>query len=120
MVAHGFDHKNNSECLNWDENRWNDVLDTYRLLDFERGFKAPNWEMNQLGYEVLKKRGWWVAVRKHQIPDLPTGMKYYCFETTENAVSGHTWLMETHLKEGKFDWDINTRFDFCSQRLEIK
>jgi hypothetical protein len=120
LAAHGFDHKDIGECLKWDKDKWQSVLDTYESMGFEKGFKAPQWEMNQLGYEMLKNNGWWVAVRQSQIPDLPTGMKYYCFETTEGGMTGHTWLMATHLKEGKFDWDNNTKFDFCSQHLEVK
>jgi len=120
LVGHGSNHKSNDECLKWDEGKWQAILNVYESLGFEKGFKAPNWEMNKLGYETLKKNDWWVAVRKHQIPDLPKGMKYYCFETTEGGISGHTWLMETHLKEGKFNWDKDTKFDFCSQHLEAK
>ena len=120
LAGHGFLHKHNDECLSWTEKNWQTYLATYEDLGFEKGFKAPNWEMNQLGYEMLKKNGWWVACRKHQIADLPEGIKYYCFETIPGGVTGHTWLMEAHKKEGKFDWNKDTKFDFCSQHLEIK
>lgn len=120
LVGHGLNHSNNKECLKWNKDKWQTVLNVYQSFGFEKGFKAPNYEMNLLGYEMLKKNGWWVACRKHQIKDLPEGMKYYCFETTEGGATGHTWLMETHLKEGKFNWDKDTKFDFCSQHLEVK
>jgi len=122
LAAHGLLHDSNKECLEWNKESWQTVLDTYNYPNFffEKGFKSPDYQMNQLGYEMLKKNGWWVACRKHQIKDLPKGMKYYCFETTPGGVSGHTWLMEAHQKEGKFKWNKDTKFDFCSQHLEVK
>ena len=120
LAGHGFTHSSNSECLKWDEDKWKTYLNVYEQLGYKHLFKAPNYQMNKLGYEMLKKNGWWIACRKYQIKDLPKGMKYYCFETTPGGVTGHTWLMEAHKKEGKFDWDKDTKFDFCSQHLEVK
>jgi predicted deacetylase len=86
---------------------------------FEEGFKAPNWQMTDLGYKVLKENGWWVAIRKHQIKDLPKGMKYYCFETNPNAVHGHTWLIPHILEEVK-KWKKDNKFEFVSKNLKVK
>jgi hypothetical protein len=122
LGAHGYTHLNNDEVLNWDKKRWYDVINEYEYTDqFVKVFKAPNWQMSALGYYVLKDMGWAVAVRKHQIQDLPAGMKYYCFETNLFAVHGHTWTLPAHSREHMFlNWTEKTNFDFVSNNLEEK
>jgi len=122
FAAHGYTHVSNTEVLDWDRKMWFDILADYESMGiFAKVFKAPNWEMSQLGYHVLHELGWAVAVRKEQIKDVPKGMKFYCFETNMFGVHGHTWLMKAHLEEGKFDgWYKGTQFDFVSESLEVK
>lgn len=121
LAAHGYKHFTNDEAYNWDKKQWYSVLNEYEKVGiFEKGFKAPNWEMSPLGYEVLKDMGWWVAVRKHQISDVPKGMQYYCFETNIFGLHGHTWTMQAHKEEGLLNWSPSATFDFVSDRLETK
>lgn len=120
MAVHGLNHKSNDEVLSWNEQEWNNNLQFFEDSKyFIKGFKAPNWQMSDIGYKVLKERGWWVAIRDFQIKDLPKGMMYYAFETNKNSVHGHIWLMDTHYKEGKFNWDTDDKFEFVSQNTEI-
>jgi predicted deacetylase len=108
--------------MDWDKKKWFEIINNYEKTEqFVKIFKAPNWEMSRLGYQVLKELGWAVAVRKHQIVDVPQGMKYYCFETNLFGVHGHTWTMPAHNKEHMFlNWTENTNFDFVSNNLEVK
>lgn len=121
LAAHGFMHSSNDESFNWTKKQWFDFLNIYEKTGmFVKGFKAPNWEMSPLGYQVLKDMGWWVAVRKHQIKDVPAGMDYYCFETNIFGLHGHTWTMLAHEKEGLLKWSLIADFEFTSECLETK
>lgn len=122
FAAHGWEHLRNDEVLEWDKKRWFDVLDRYETSGmFAKVWKAPNWEMTRLGYEVLKELGWAASVRQSQINDVPEGMKYYCFESNPFGAHGHTWTMAAHEQEGMFrNWNANTEFEFISGNLETK
>ena len=122
LAAHGWTHMKNDEVLEWDKKKWFEVINKYERTGlFVPIFKAPNWEMSPLGYQVLKELGWAVAIRKHQINDVLVGMKYYCFETNYFAVHAHTWTMQAHSKEGMFlNWHDKSRFDFVINNLETK
>jgi hypothetical protein len=121
LAGHGFMHASNDEAFNWTKKEWYDILNKYEKTGFfVKGFKAPNWEMSPLGYQVLKDMGWWVAVRKHQIKDVPEDMGYYCFETNIFGTHGHTWTMEAHKQEGLLGWSLIAGFDFVSSQVEIK
>lgn len=121
LAAHGFEHMTNDEVLIWDRKRWKEILKMYENMGiFEKIFKAPNWEMSPLGYEVLGEMGWAVAVRQFQINDLPVGIKYYCFETNPFGVHGHTWTLPAHFREGMLNWGGETHFDTIVNNLEIK
>jgi hypothetical protein len=122
FAAHGLTHQNNDEVESWNKEKWVKVLTEYDQMDmFVKIFKAPNWQMTQLGYYMLRDFGWAVACRKNQIEDLPKNMKYYCFETNIFGVHGHTWTIKAHVEEEKFQgWNKNTQFDFVSQHLEEK
>lgn len=122
FAAHGYTHSINSEVLDWDRKKWYNVLNKYEQTGvFVKVFKAPNWEMTDLGYHILHDMGWAVACRKEQVKKIPIGMKYYCFETNMFAVHGHTWLMKAHMDEGKFNgWHKGTQFGFVSDNLEEK
>ncbi len=121
LAAHGFTHYSNDECEKWSLEQWHRIIDNYENGKcFTKLFKAPNWQMSSLGYEVLKERGWAVAVRESQIKDVPKGMKYYSFEE-QGGVHGHTWLMKSHIESGMFkDWNKDSGFDFISNHLKIK
>lgn len=122
FAAHGLTHQDNSEVEEWTKEKWVKVLNEYEAMDmFVKIFKAPNWQMTQLGYYMLKDFGWAVACRKEQIKDLPKDMKYYCFETNMFAVHGHTWLIKVHKEEETFQgWVKQTQFQFVSENLEVK
>jgi hypothetical protein len=122
LAAHGYEHFTNGEVLEWDKKRWYDVLNMYEEVGvFSPIFKAPNWEMSKLGYEVLKDMGWGVAIRQSQLNEVPEGMKYYSFEGNPFGVHGHTWTIPAHREEGLFyNWCEGTRFEFVSSSLEIK
>lgn len=118
--AHGFMHDKNSECMEWDKKRWFEVLNLYEQMGFTKIFKAPNWEMSRLGFQVLKEMDWAVACRGFQIDEVPRGAKYYSFEE-QNGVHGHTWLLEADELKGKFnDWKKTSEFGFISDYLRIK
>ena len=121
LAAHGYTHMTNAEVADWDKKKWYDVINEYENMGcFVQGFKAPNWEMSPLGYEVLKDCGWWVAVRSHQIPDVPVGAQYYCFETNLFGAHGHTWTLKPDLKDGRFMFSQSTNFSFVSRNIETK
>lgn len=122
LAAHGYKHAKNGEVLEWNQAEWFDRLNKYEQTGmFVRVFKAPNWEMSPLGYEILKELGWAVAVRRHQVREVPEGMSYYSFEDNFFSVHGHTWTMGAHKQEGMFSrWVKETAFDFVSSNLETK
>ena len=122
LAAHGFEHFENDEVLKWDKGDWYKYLNIYEQSGaFKPIFKAPNWEMSPLGYQVLKEMDWSIAIRQSQINDVPIGLKYYSFEGTPFAIHGHTWTMKAHKEEGMFrNWRENTNFQFVSQNLEEK
>jgi len=121
FAAHGLNHKSNDEVLSWDKKKWFDVINQYEQPEmFAKIFKAPNWEMSRLGYEVLKDLGWAVAVRESQIEDLPRGMMYYSFEK-QKGTHGHTWLMSSHITSGLMGaWKKDEEFKFVSESLLTK
>jgi len=120
FAAHGYEHFSNDEVLEWDKKKWYDILNMYEEVGiFKKIFKAPDWEMSRLGYEVLKDMGWAVAIRQNQLFDLPDGMRYYSFEGNPYAVHGHTWTLPAHKEEGMFhNWCEATQFEFVSKVLE--
>jgi hypothetical protein len=121
LAAHGYKHINNDEAFEWTKQEWYDMLNRYEQTGiFVKGFKAPNWEMSPLGYQVLKDMGWWVAVRKSQLPEVLPGMRYYCFETNVFGAHGHTWTMAAHKQEGLLDWSSEADFDFVSSHIQTK
>lgn len=117
---HGYSHETNDECEHWDKEEWNDILSEYENGTFVKLFKAPNWQMSRLGYEVLMSRGWAVAVLESQIKDLPKDMKYYSFEE-QGGIHGHTWLMKDHIEKGWFKKvQKNSDFGFIIDNLKTK
>lgn len=121
LAAHGYYHEINTEVLGWSKQKWFEVINEYEKQGFAKVFKAPNWQMSKLGYQVLKELDWAVAIRKHQLHEVPEGAKYYCFETTEGGVHGHTWLMQQHMLEGMFvNWRKETPFGFIRDHLSTK
>lgn len=122
LAAHGYYHSTNDEVQKWTEEQWVDNLYLYERSGlFTKVFKAPNWQMSKLGYQMLKDKGWAVAIREHQIKDVPEGMKYYCHEGHPNRYHGHTWLMQTHLDQGMFvNWNRDSKFSFLSENLEVR
>jgi hypothetical protein len=121
FAAHGMYHMINDEVLSWEKSDWYNVLNDYESMGiFDKGFKAPNWEMTRLGYQVLKDMGWWVAIRSSQRKDVPDGMQYYSFEETPGAVHGHTWTLKPDLNTERYQWYMHTKFDFISNHLTTK
>jgi len=121
MAAHGYLHLNNEEVYDWDRKKWYDVINDYEETGyFVKGFKAPNFDMNQLGYHVMQDCGWWVAIRKHQIKDLPKGLKYYSFEKNIFGDHGHTWTLKPDLRDRRFQWTPKTTFEFVSEHIDTK
>ncbi|MDD5016329.1 MAG: hypothetical protein PHW73_14770 [Atribacterota bacterium] len=121
LGVHGFDHHANNEVLKWDRQKWYEIINMAESSGcYQKLFKAPNWEMSDLGYFILKENDWAVAVREHQIKDLQPGSKYYCFETNPFGIHGHTWTMKAHQEEGKFNWNEDTQFEFISNNVEEK
>jgi len=120
LAAHGFEHFENEEVLHWDKRTWYHILNMYEDTGiFTKIFKAPNWEMSPLGYQVLRDMDWSVAIRQNQLNEVPQGMKYYSFEGNPFAVHGHTWTMKAHKEEGMFrNWCEGTQFEFVSNSLE--
>jgi len=120
LLAHGYEHFTNDEVMEWNKKKWYDILNMYEDTGiFKPIFKAPNWEMSPLGYQVLKDMDWAIAIRQSQLGEVPQGGKYYSFEGNPLSVHGHTWTLQAHKEEGMFrNWCESTQFEFVSNNLE--
>lgn len=84
LVPHGWHHATPRECENWTlpKCRWyldlieNSWLDPY----YERGFKAPGWQISDAMYEALLERGWWVADQAYNDERRPPELRAYILD----------------------------------------
>src|SRR3990167_615254 len=59
LAAHGFEHFENEEVLHWDKRTWYHILNMYEDTGiFKPIFKAPDWQISPLGYQVLRDMDW--------------------------------------------------------------
>ncbi len=102
MIPHGFKHKSNYECAYMSRHRAKIKLNKINSQFFEKGFKAPGWQISVGLMEALREKGWWVGVqwkddRMFGHPDGPfqpgviPGLKYYSLNEQPNytVIHGH-------------------------------
>ena len=80
IAPHGFAHLR-GECLTDDRQKWETLLNaiehTFEQIgvDFVKVFKAPYWEISKVGEEILKERGYVLAIDRNNpktLTDIPT------------------------------------------------
>jgi len=80
LAVHGWVHPDPYECLHWDRDRMERLLDEPVLRYFVRGFKAPGWQISDACYDVLLERDWWVADQHLEDGRRPRGLRTYFYE----------------------------------------
>lgn len=130
LAVHGFTHEPNTECLKWDQARTHEVLDKAESTGlYVKGFKAPGWQIHQPVLEVLKERGYWVAIqdKEKKLCD-ELGLWYYAAAGNPLSVHGHMQNIyhdnpymrngiEQLIYERGLPWDQDTEFYFVSEKL---
>lgn len=107
LIPHGYTHDSNYE---FSKLTYREAIDRFtktklKNFEFERGFKAPGWQISEEVMKALKDRGWWVAVQwsdgrfngdvngPYQ-PKVIPGLKFYALNELLpdfQAIHGHTW-----------------------------
>lgn len=101
LIPHGYTHDTNHEFATLNYKEANDLI--FNMIGWDRGFKAPGWQISEDTMRVLRDRGFWVAVQfknghsnkdiKHQ-PPVIEGLKYYAINELKSGykvIHGHTW-----------------------------
>lgn len=89
MVPHGFVHDTPRECEKWEYEESLSYLRGLEETGWERGFKAPGWNISDGMYQALQERGWWVADHPKNALRRPRGLRYYDWTLNKNALHGH-------------------------------
>lgn len=81
LAVHGLYHTSNYECekmsyREFDEEMMHTTL-TRTLSFFEKGFKAPGWQISDDIYKWLLDHGWWVADQGYNDTRRPKGLSAY-------------------------------------------
>lgn len=124
LVPHGWMHPDPHECQDWSYSEMvaymNAIEEDYPW--FERGFKAPGWQISDGIYDALLHRGWWVADQHLEDGRRPKKLPVYFYEDGPDRWHGHIqdvcgnglverWDEVVALVKGA------TEFWFCSERL---
>ncbi len=84
IVPHGWLHETPRECERWEDFRCRAYLDTietsWRAKYYERGFKAPGWQISDAMYVELLDRGWWVADQTYNNARRPPELRAYLLD----------------------------------------
>ena len=105
IAPHGFAHLR-GECLEQDRRKWETMIlaieNVFKQLGikFAKVFKAPHWEISKTGEEVLKERGYTLAIDRNN-PVVHTDIPTYIFNWSIDEPipdyhtvkgHGHIWL----------------------------
>lgn len=106
LIPHGWKHDSNYEFSKLTYAETGQLMSLIPNFQFyQKGFKAPGWQISKEALEVLKNLGYWIAVQyahgemegdvngPYQ-PPVPEGMK--CYELNRvlpgfTPIHGHTW-----------------------------
>jgi len=97
MVPHGFLHPDPHECSQWTGPVMEAYLDEIACLLFEKGFKAPGWQITDPMYWVLLSRGYWVADQIYNRPRRPGQLLTYEVDEARK-IHGHLGHLGGHNK----------------------
>lgn len=93
LAVHGFYHSSNYECAEMTyeqfDNAMNAMSDNGFFRFFEKGFKAPGWQISDACYEWLYDHDWWVADQAYNNDRRPKDLSAYIIG--ENSMHHHTW-----------------------------
>jgi hypothetical protein len=78
LAVHGWLHPDPYECSEWSYDRMMTLIEEPILWWFQRGFKAPGWQISNGCYEALLERGWWVADQHYNDERRPAGLWIHC------------------------------------------
>ena len=95
MVPHGFLHSDSRECSQWTGPMMGAYLDEIAGLLFEKGFKAPGWQITDPMYWVLLERGYWVADQIYNRPRRPGQLLTYEVDEARK-IHGHLGHLGGH------------------------
>ncbi len=88
LVPHGWSHPHPRECQHWDAETMNRYLDRVETLGWERGWKAPGWQISDESYLVLSERGYWLADQPYNRSRRPPGLRVYEVDSP-NKIHAH-------------------------------
>lgn len=102
IAVHGFYHNSNYECEKMSYQEFDELMNSFEGLFFifEKGFKAPGWQISDDIYIWLVDHGWWVADQSYNNERRPNDLPTYIndngnFTSTiqgpVEAWHGHTW-----------------------------
>ena len=79
LAVHGWEHPDPHECAEWTHERMTELLNEEVVNDwFDRGFKAPGWQISDGCYQALREAGWWVADQHYNDHRRPDGLRVHC------------------------------------------
>jgi len=126
LVPHGWAHPDAHECQGWTYDEM--VAYIERIEDdfpqFQRGFKAPGWQINDDIYRALQDRGWWVADQHLEDHRRPPELPVYFYEDGEDRWHGHIQNVCGNGLEERWDELVErvraaTDFRYCSEALSV-
>lgn len=100
LGVHGFTHKSNYECLEWDYETMDNAMSlTAELGGFTRLFRAPGWQISDECFKWLKDHNWIVADQGYNDDRRPRSLNAYInysgnFQANGKEVKayhGHVW-----------------------------
>lgn len=92
IAWHGFRHESNYECEKMSYQEFDTVMSGFEVphgIIYEKGFKAPGWQISDDIYQWLKDNGWWVADQAYNDERRPKDLKVY--KVDDNSIHTHTW-----------------------------
>lgn len=85
LVPHGWEHPTPRECERWGLTKSLHYLSTVQILFpmFERGFKAPGWQISDGMYEALHYMRYWLADQSYNNHRAPVGLRRYLLDDND-------------------------------------
>lgn len=129
IAMHGWHHETPIECKEWTREQAETAIAKWDVLVnggyVQAGFKAPGWQISDATYEVLNKKGYWVADHTYNEDRRPKDLLSYTLAHPW-VFHGHTWDIPNDnpvyrngvrqiIEEHGLPWDQSTRFHFVSQ-----
>lgn len=110
LAVHGFQHdeKETYTLTKAEMQKYLNDLEKDNL--YVKGFKGANWKVSENLIDILRGRGYWLAVKE----TFADPIKQWPL-TDPRVTHGHIWMMETHNKEGKLNFGEETDFRFISE-----